>query len=273
MEKCKNDLLQMLQSILGETGAAAEYALMKALEQDLENKKNPEYSKHAERATEHDFEEDAQKLPDEKTEGTTTKTLEDRLDVEMERELTVEDYEAARVLLARAEHCYLCGDHELCFSDIDRFANRRTLERLEEIFELVVKWIQMKLDECPTLEENLDKDGHECSDADDYKLQWSQFWQDYKSLPTSLSDWTDYISESAAFNIWEKTCFGIKDDDERISELADQLKDVVLDTLYHHLVNDREMTIQSPEIMSELVDRLWASNLSFVRTNEKIKLI
>lgn len=273
MEKCKNDLLQMLQSILGDTGAAAEYALLKALKEDLENKKNPEYLKHAEKATKYDFNEDAEKLPDEKTEVTTTKTLEDRLDVEMERDLTAEDYEAARVLLSRAEHCYLCGDHELCFSDIDRFANRRTLERLEEIFALVIEWIQMKLDECPTLEENLDQDGHECSDEDDCKLQWSQFWKDYKSLPASVSYWTHYITESAAFSIWVKVCSDIKDDDERISEFADQLKDCVLDILYHNLINDREMTIRNSEIMSELVDRLWTSNLSFVRTNEKIKLI
>lgn len=271
MEKCKNDLLQMLQSILGETGAAAEYALLKALKEDLENKKNPEYLKHAEKATEYDFNEDAEKLPDEKTEIPTTKTLEDRLDVEMERELTDDDYALASTFLGRAEHCYLIGESGLSFSNaIEHSLNRKTLERLEKIFALVSEWLEKKLSEYPTLDENLEE---ACVDyTEHYDPTW-RFWQDYKALPMNMTNWLLYIDEDLAFQVWLKYCQPIKDDDERISEFTDALKDEVLDILFEDIKRDKKLIVQNPEIMSELVDRLWTSNLSFVRTNEKIKLI
>lgn len=230
MEKCNNDLLKLLESILGEGGAIAELALLDALKKDLEERKNPMFTKFAEKAALNDFEKVADQIPESEPKKETeiekesilsmpkSKTIEERLDAEMERCLTAQDITFLYKVLQDVEHQYLTGEDSYELSPyLKDYATPERLIALNALTEMLKTWVEKQLTPKDVLTDNLETESTCCGNSTGYP----QLDEDLKLLPATMQKWTNYLNREDIKIVWLNNCFGMINDDERIGEFCD----------------------------------------------------
>ena len=276
MEKY-DSLLELLTSILGDAGAEAEISLLKSLKEDLEKKKSPEFLKYVTTSTLDHLDRDAEKtpntkekvVPEKEQEGTLTlpksKPLDERLDAVMERCITEADLDFIRGIFLVAAQSYSRGDDAFTYTPESDPKDASHVCALRTLIEFILPWLYTATEEStPIMESALEE-------------EQNAFPEVLKKVPnTILLRWGKYLDEDDFRSAWENLeSERDEDEDEVIGNYIDTLKDIVIGKLIRKLQKESSITIDDPEIMSEVIDAIdrYSSNYGLIRVNDTIRII
>lgn len=275
MEKCENNLLELLKSILGDAGAAAEISLLKSLKEDLEKKKSPEFLKYVSTSTLDNLEDDIEKTPDMKEkvptekeqEGTLTmpksKSLDERLEAEMERCITEEDLRFIYNVFCAAARQYRNGDDAFVWP----YMKANHAEVLKILIEFITPWLNATIASgTPVMDRTLEEE-----------KEVDILPEVLKKVPnTILLRWGKYLDDTDLRKAWDELKFDDdEEEDEVVGDYIDALKDTVIRKLVNRLHEERKITIDDSEIMSEVIDAIghYCDSYGLIRVNDTIRLI